>query len=328
MARELVAPALRAAVGRLGPGMARVAGYHQGWLDASGQPVQASGGKALRPALALLSARAAGAAAEAAVPAAVAVELVHNFSLLHDDVMDGDAERRHRPTAWAVFGTSSAILAGDALLTAALETLLDVPVAGARPAARRLGAATQRLVCGQAADLGFEQRSDVSLQECLAMARDKTSALLSCASSIGAVLVGAEPALVDGLAAFGEHLGTAFQVVDDLLGIWGTPDLTGKPVLSDLRSRKKSLPVVAALCATGSAAGELAELYFRSSPLDEDELRRAAVLVERAGGRGWAERLAEDEVSSAERCLAGLNLPLQIHDEFREIARFARDRDR
>jgi geranylgeranyl diphosphate synthase, type I len=328
LARDLVAPALRAAVSKLSPGMVRVAGYHHGWLDAAGQPVQAWTGKALRPALALLSTQAAGAAAEAGVPAAVAVELVHNFSLLHDDIMDGDTERRHRPTAWTVFGTSSAILAGDALLTAAMETLLVQPVAGARPAIQCLAAATQRLIAGQTLDLSFEHRSDVLLPEYLAMARDKTSALMNCASCIGAVLVGGEPALIDGLAAFGEHLGTAFQMVDDLLGIWGTPDVTGKPVLSDLRSRKKSLPVVAALCATGPAAGELAELYFRSSPLDEDELRRTAVLVELAGGREWAARIAEDELSSAERCLAGLSLPAQIHEELLGIARFVADRDR
>ena len=117
-ARDLVGPAIAAATGRLSPDVRVVAAYHLGLIDAEGQPESRKGtaGKALRPALALLSARAAGGAPERGVPAAAAVEFVHNFSLLHDDIMDGDTERRHRPTAWTVFGIGAAILAGDALL--------------------------------------------------------------------------------------------------------------------------------------------------------------------------------------------------------------------
>jgi geranylgeranyl diphosphate synthase type I len=328
VAVALVSPALRAAVSRLCPKMELVAGYHYGWLGADGTPVSASGGKAIRAALALLSAQAAGASPESATAAAVAVELVHNFSLLHDDIMDGDTERRHRPTAWTVFGPSSAILAGDALLTAAVQTLLDEAADGARSAARHLAAATQRLITGQAADLDFECRSDVQLRECLTMARDKTSALLGCAASIGALMVGGEPELVEGLAGFGEHLGTAFQLVDDLLGIWGTPDVTGKPVLSDLRSRKKSVPVVAALCAGGPAAADLADIYLAEGALAEADLIRAAQLIERAGGRRWAESAAREELLSAELCLARLRLPGYVRAELLAIARFVTGRDR
>src|ERR1700751_1837066 len=120
-ARDYVSPAMVAAVDRLSPDIREVAAYHLGLPGSSGQPTGAPGGagKALRPALALLSARAADAAPERAVPAAVAVELVHNFSLLHDDIMDGDPERRHRPTAWTVYGPGAAILAGDAMLALA-----------------------------------------------------------------------------------------------------------------------------------------------------------------------------------------------------------------
>jgi len=184
-ARDLVGPALEAAVARLSPDIRPVAGYHLGLCDAAGKPTGApAGGKALRPALTLLSARAAGAPAERAVPAAVAVELVHNFSLLHDDIMDGDTERRHRPTAWTVFGVGPAILAGDALQALANDLLLEGPPPQAIWAARCLAAAVQRLISGQGADLAFERRDHVSVDECLDMAADKTAALMACACSM------------------------------------------------------------------------------------------------------------------------------------------------
>ncbi|MDN5747748.1 MAG: polyprenyl synthetase family protein [Pseudonocardia sp.] len=193
-ARALVEPELVGLVDRLDAESRRVARYHFGWADADGVPPgRAAGGKALRPALALLSARAAGAAPEAAVRAAAAVELVHNFSLLHDDVMDGDTERRHRATAWTVFGRSAAVLAGDALLALAAEALLEDPGPAAAAATRSLLATVGRLVAGQSLDLRFEQRMDVSLEECLDMAAGKTGALLACSASIGAQVVRGGP---------------------------------------------------------------------------------------------------------------------------------------
>ncbi|MCP9970269.1 polyprenyl synthetase family protein [Actinomadura madurae] len=224
-------------------------------LDRRGRPPAAAGGKALRPALALLSARAAETSYETALPGAVAVEFVHAFSLLHDDIMDGDRTRRHRPAAWTVFGPSAAILGGDALLALSEELLLDQHTRGAHWAARALTAATQRLISGQALDIGFESRDDVALDECLTMAADKTGALLACACSIGAMLGEGPTRLVTALTGYGAELGLAFQLVDDLLGIWGSPETTGKPVLSDLRARKKSLPVVYALTSGGRSRG-------------------------------------------------------------------------
>ncbi len=232
---------------RLSPGPARQpnqAGGARQCESPNGAPGGA--GKALRPALALLSARAADAAAERAVPAAVAVELVHNFSLLHDDIMDGDTERRHRPTAWTVYGVGMAILAGDALLALAQDLLLEGQPPESVWASRCLSAAIQRLIAGQGADLAFERRGDVTVAECLDMAGDKTAALMACACSIGAVYVGGPAGMAKSLAGFGAYAGLAFQLTDDLLGIWGAPEVTGKPVRSDLRARKKSLPVVAA----------------------------------------------------------------------------------
>jgi geranylgeranyl diphosphate synthase type I len=296
---ELVTPALRKAIDTLPDSMRTVAGYHFGWWDENGEPADENAGKLLRPTLALLAGRAVGGAADSALPAAVAVELVHDFSLLHDDVIDGDTTRRHRRTAWHVFGVNSAILAGDALLTLAFDVLAASGRPRARDVTRSLSAAVQDLVDGQSADVSFERRSDVTVAECVRMAEGKTGALLAAASELGAAFGGGDAGQVAGFRRFGDRLGLAFQLVDDLLGIWGDPAVTGKPVHSDLRSRKKSLPVVAALCSGTPAAGELATLYHRPEPPAEDELAYVAGLVERAGGRAWSQARADDLLAEA-----------------------------
>ncbi len=307
-ASELVEPALRKAVSRLDPPLQRLCSYHLGWADRDGAPASGTAGKALRPTLTLLSARAAHGDPAAAVPAAVGVELVHNFSLVHDDVMDGDAQRRHQPTVWAEFGIPAAVLAGDAMLGLALDVVLsqDLADAGPRVAACLVGALNE-LIAGQSADLDFEHRTDVTLPEGVAMADGKTAALLRCSAAVGALAVAAEPTTTDRLAAFGQHLGAAFQLVDDLLGIWGASEVTGKPAMADLLVRKKSLPVLAALSAPCADGIRLRQEYGRAEPFGPDELPRLAELVERAGGREWAKRRAEHEIAQAHRCLDGLD---------------------
>jgi len=290
--RGLVDPALRAATDTLPDGLKLVAGYHAGWWDAAGRPTPSDGGKALRPALAVLAAAAVGGAAADAVPGAVAVELVHNFSLLHDDVMDGDTTRRHRATAWTVFGIGPAILAGDALLTLACDVL-----ALNAEASRMLRGAVQALLAGQDTDLALERRPDPQIADCQSMAEHKTGALIAAACAIGAVLGGGTAAQIHSLHSFGARLGLAFQHVDDLLGIWGEEAVTGKPVHSDLRSRKKSLPVVAALRSGTVAGTELAALYLRPEPLTGADLAHAA-----AGGEALdhLDAAAPDPLAAAE----------------------------
>ncbi|HEV7648980.1 MAG TPA: family 2 encapsulin nanocompartment cargo protein polyprenyl transferase [Actinophytocola sp.] len=297
--RALVDPALRAAVDTLPRAMRRIAGYHLGWWDEHGAATPAAAGKAVRPALTLLSAAAGGGSPREAVPAAVAVELVHNFSLLHDDVMDGDVTRRHRPTAWRLFGTGAAILAGDALLTLALDVLAASGHPGAAPAMRMLSAAVQDLVEGQCSDVEFEGREVVDLAECERMAANKTGALIGCSCALGALFGGGDAGQVQRLRTFGEHVGLAYQHVDDLLGIWGDPAATGKPVFSDLRNRKKSLPVVFALTSDTSAGRTLARLYRRPDELSRDDLRRAAAFVDSAGGRTWSRGEADELLALA-----------------------------
>lgn len=324
--RALAGPALRAAVDTLSPQMRLVSGYHLGWLRVDGSPEPGSGGKAVRPALAVLSAEAAGAPPETAIPGAVAVELVHNFSLLHDDLMDGDTERRHRPTAWTAFTPSLAILAGDALMTLAQQVLLEVPGPSGLAAGRRLATATQQLITGQVDDLAFEERTDVTVPGVLAMAAGKTGSLLAAAAAIGAELAGAPADLVDALADFGAHLGLAFQLVDDLLGIWGDPAVTGKPVLSDLRSGKKSVPVVVALT-SGASAGERLAALLAAGEQGEDRLHEMARLVEDAGGRAWTAREANRELRLALAALDRVAVPARVRQELVEVADFVTTRE-
>ena len=331
--RGIVEPALRAAINTLPSSfMRRVAGYHFGWWDEHGQwesvpDGKAKGGKAIRSTLVLLSAQAVGGALAVAVPAAVAVELVHNFSLLHDDVMDGDLTRRHRPTAWSVFGVNTAILAGDALLTLALDVLASSGHPAAMKGTRMLSAAMQDLVEGQCADLALEQRTRVELVECRRMVEGKTGALMGCACAVGALFGGGSPEQVQQLRGFGGHLGLAFQHVDDVLGIWGDPAVTGKPVYSDLRSRKKSLPVVAALTSGTPAGHELAGLYHRAEPLSDTDLVHAAELVAIAGGRAWSQTQVDDQLACAMRELRSAHPTARAAHELGVLAQLATHRD-
>ncbi|WP_370882660.1 polyprenyl synthetase family protein [Kineosporia succinea] len=319
-ARSLVEPALRHTVRQLDPVNRSIAEYHLGWTESDGTPRESSGGKAVRPALALLAAEACGAPAEQAVPAGVAVELVHNFSLIHDDVMDGDTERRHRPTVWAVWGVPSAILTGDALLNLAQDQLALHP-----QAVRALGSAVRELVRGQTEDLAFERRSWVELDECKAMAAGKTGALLAASGRLGALLAGGSVPMVDALGTYGAHVGMAFQWVDDVLGIWGDPAVTGKPVLSDLRARKKSLPVTSVLSGGGAAAQEVGRWLAGDDP--EPDLLRIAGILEDAGARDRALAEAAHEVDLANRALEGHDLSVTALDELAELTRFLTHRE-
>ncbi|MGH3842039.1 MAG: family 2 encapsulin nanocompartment cargo protein polyprenyl transferase [Pseudonocardiaceae bacterium] len=325
--RDLVGPALRSAVDTLPSSMLHIAGYHFGWWDEHGHPLRVNGGKAIRPALVLLSAQAVCGTTTAALPAAVAVELVHNHSLLHDDVMDADLTRRHRPTAWSVFGVNAAILAGNALLALALEVLAASGHPAATDGIRMLSAAEQDLLEGQSADLSFEQRANVELAECVRMAEGKTASLLGCACAVGAAFGGGHPEQVAQLRGFGVRLGLAFQHVDDLLGIWGDPAVTGKPVHSDLRSQKKSLPVVAALTSGTPAGHELATFYHRAAPLSETDLAHAAELIDIAGGRAWSQTQAQDLLAEAMRELHSARPAPRTAGELSALARLATHRD-
>ncbi len=316
--RSRVDASLRAVAARLPVQVRTIIDHHFGWSDG------APGGKAVRPTLAVASALAVGGQPDSGVRAGVAVELVHNFSLIHDDVMDGDDMRRHRPTVWRLFGVNSAILAGNALLSLAF----DLAAEDGKYAVRELDAGVQQLLHGQLADLSFEVRSTVSSEEYERMAAAKTGALLGASCALGALVSGGSAKQVVALRNFGERIGTAFQLVDDLLGIWGEQNATGKPVRSDLRNRKKSAPVLRALNSEGAAARALRQLYEADQPLSEADLERAADLVELAGARHATQARVRTLYSEAVDYLAQASFDPTATQELVGIARRMTDRDR
>jgi geranylgeranyl diphosphate synthase type I len=323
---RIIQSGLRMAVGQLDDQLRLVVSYHMGWSDPQGREVAADGGKSIRSALALLAARAVGSSVDLALPGAIAVELVHNFSLVHDDLIDRDTTRRHRATVWSLWGDTTAILAGDALLLLAFQVLSQAGSPHASQAAQVLGTAVRELIRGQLADVDFERRNDVTLDECLAMASDKTASLLAASVVAGPVLAGVAPDVVDALEVYGRNVGVAFQLVDDVLGIWGEPEITGKPAFSDLRSRKKSLPVGWATTRGGRPGRDLATWLECVEVPTDAELREAAALVEQGGGREWAISEARRRVHLGNQALARVSIPAQYRSELAELAQFIVER--
>lgn len=329
-AGALVDPVLRAEVSRLHPDLALIIGYHCGWNDADGDVTGSARGKGVCPALAVLSAQVCGASAQTALPGAAAVELVHVFTHLHDDIMDGDERRRGRACAWTVFGSGPTILAGDAVFTAAVQAVAAAPRAQALRATRRVLDMCAQVGFGQAQDLGFERLplrgpGSVDVSGYLAMASGKTGAVYQAALAIGAELAGARKGVVAALASAGHALGLVAQIVDDLNGIWGDPQVTGKPVGSDLRRRKKTLPVVAAVTADCRAGLRLAKLLsYPPGPADDPEL--LAGLVVEAGGLDFAVEEADRLLHSAVDGLTGVAMPAVTREELLGLAAFIRHR--
>lgn len=331
--RELVRPSLVAAVRGMHPWHGEMAAFSLGWAETDGTRLPGAEGKGIRQALAVLGAEAAGGTGQDGVAGAVAVELIHTFSLVHDDIMDGDETRRQRATVWKAYGNGPAVLAGDALFALAVQTLAECPGTHGAAAVRRLAAVLGELVRGQAEDLLFESRpwtgpGAVCPHEYRRMAEQKTGALLGCAAALGAVLAGAPAPAVEALGQAGVHLGVAFQTVDDLLGIWGDPQVTGKPVHSDLRRLKKTYPVLAALASGGPAAARLARLLDTSDLLDDESARRAAGLVAEAGGRAATLAEAHRQLDLARDRLGSVELAPVARDELLALLPSLVDRTR
>lgn len=273
--------------------------YHMGWLDASFTPTQSDTGKRLRPILALLVCQAAGGDPLKALPAAAAVEMVHNFSLIHDDIEDCSATRRHRVTVWKIWGEPQAINAGDALLGMAHVELSrltgrGVPLPQVWEATKALQITCVRLCQGQYLDMSFETRLDVDIEAYLEMIQGKTGALMSCAAELGALVAGAGEPKVSSYRQFGLELGLAFQAQDDLLGIWGKEETTGKPTADDIRQRKKTLPTLFALSRGSRAeAGRLRDIYSQKT-VSEEEVAEVLDILSTTGARSYTEEVVQD----------------------------------
>lgn len=285
--------------------------YHLGWRAADLSLTHGDPGKLMRPALTLLAAELTGGAdaVERALPAAVAVELIHNFSLIHDDIEDGDEDRRRRPTLWKVWGQAQAINTGDALFSLARMQMGDLWRRGVDPAVvLRLAALVDRtcleLCEGQHLDMSFEGRREVTEAMYLDMIGRKTAALMSCAVELGA-RIGApdDESLGDQLRIFGRALGLAFQLRDDVLGIWSAKAL-GKSEAGDVRRKKMTLPVIHALeRANGASKAELAAIYAQAGPATDEQVARALEILDRSGARERAYTALKEQLDAATSAL-------------------------
>jgi geranylgeranyl diphosphate synthase type I len=300
----------------IGAGMRQMISYHFGWGD-SADP---SRGKRLRPLLHLLSCAAAGGEWSIALPTASCIELIHNFTLIHDDIEDNSQLRRGRQTVWHVYGVPQAINTGDAMLILAQLSHQRLAASGVDPATVLavhgiIDRACLDLTLGQFLDLAFESRPMVDQPSYLRMIEGKTAALLAAATQSGAIIARAESTICESFRLFGRHLGLAFQIQDDILGIWGTPEITGKPAGDDLISRKKSLPTVFGL----SHSNDFEQLWKQAGSGDP-QLQAMKDTLQACGARTHAERLAQEHIMAAIATLEGACPSSSARHELEQLA--------
>jgi geranylgeranyl diphosphate synthase, type I len=269
--------------------------YHMGWTGAGAGPEAT--GKRIRPLLVLLCASASSRAEgedetwQSALPASAAIELVHNFSLVHDDIQDNSPKRRGRDTAWVKWGAPMAINIGDALFVLSNQAIMDLkekyPAETVVQAAEILHNTCLELTRGQFLDMSYEERKDLGVEDYWPMIAGKTAALLAACCQIGALLGGADQDGQETYRSFGHYLGLAFQVQDDILGIWGDEALTGKSVVGDLVEGKNSLPVLIGLGKKNKFAERWAE-----GAIQPTEVEEVARLLASEGGYGEAKEVS------------------------------------
>jgi geranylgeranyl diphosphate synthase type I len=301
--------------------------HHFGWGTGATGPRSGASGKRVRPLLMALVAQAISGEYRHVLPAAAALEFLHNFTLIHDDVMDHSAERRHRPTVWALWGGDQAINAGDglyALANLAVTNLLraEVPASKAVRAVQVLSQACLWTAEGQVLDMSFAGRERVTTAEYLTMIAHKTGALLEAATKIGALLSSDEEPVIRAYAQFGRDLGLAFQVRDDYLGVWGDEAATGKSATGDIREKKKSYPVLVAFERADAAdQAALCRIYAQEA-LSDGDVADVLGILERSGAIAETDRTASEYFERALAHLDATGIANPTQDKLRQLAAF------
>ena len=299
--------------------------YHLGWVDTNFSPVSGNPGKLLRPTLLLLAYEATGehepndatdgnasSHLSRALPAAATIELTHNFTLIHDDIEDGDRERRHRSTLWNVWGIPQAINTGDGMFALARYALWDVVDAGVDPfIAVQLGAVLDKaclvLAEGQYLDISFENQEDISVAMYVDMIGRKTAALMGCAAEMGAMLGTRDAETIFRFRSFGVAIGTAFQVRDDMLGVWASAEELGKTPAGDIYRRKKSLPILHALEFSKTADQRLLrQVYSQKTAVTSSQVEDILAVFERTQTREYCSTYLIEQCRKADEALADI----------------------
>jgi len=323
---ELTRPALRQELERViaasaengTPGLHEMITYQLGWTGENAGPK--AEGKLIRPLLVLLACEAGGGDWKNALPSAAAVELIHNFSLIHDDIEDDGDTRRGRPTVWKVWGEAQAINTGDAIFALAFASLVNLvertsPEIGLQ-AGRIFHRTCLRLTQGQHLDISFEYQDDVELESYWQMVGGKTAALLAFSLEVGALCAGVTPEIQAHFRDFGHYLGMSFQVQDDILGIWGAEEQIGKSTIGDLVTRKKTLPVLFGLAQKNS--------FYEGWNAGEITSEKAVVLsqiLQSEGGRAYAQSTADRLTDLALTALENANPEGEAGDILKELAK-------
>jgi geranylgeranyl diphosphate synthase type I len=329
--RDAVRVELESIIDSCPPALRNILRYHMGWQDGRGRPSCGESGKFVRSTLCLLSCLAVEGDTIGVTPAAAAVELIHNFSLIHDDIEDASSERHHRSTVWKVWGQSQAINAGDSMFTLSYLALLRLKERGTTD--EKIGRAVEMLslacldLCeGQYLDVDYEKRLDVTIESYLDMAAKKTAALFAAATSLGAYLGSGDAKLTDSFRRFGRDLGMAYQICDDILGIWGTEENVGKSA-GDIAQRKKTLPVVYGLQNTEGEAREQLETLYSRKIIKGDDIGEVAKILERSGAREYAGNLSKQYYRRALAHLESTRLDSSRRAPLKEMARSLLKRD-
>ncbi len=306
--------------------------YHLGWMDENLKPIDLYRGKRFRPILCLLVYYSLSGVYDKALPAAAAIELIHNFSLIHDDIEDRDEERRHRPTVWKIWGDAQAINAGDGmhvLANLAALRLRDMIVTDSK-VLEILGILneTVMVLCeGQYLDISFETRRDVTSAEYLDMIYRKTAALIESAVISGAILATEDKAVIEDFRIFGRDLGMAFQIRDDIIGTWCDTESTGKPQGSDIENKKKTLPVIYTFenCSQDERS-KLDEIYDKAA-LSRADVEYVIKLMDSKGAYDYAVKTASKYEKNALAALKRINLASEAEEKILALTDFLIKRD-
>ncbi|MBI2847498.1 MAG: polyprenyl synthetase family protein [Chloroflexi bacterium] len=304
--------------------------YHMGWEDSSGNPQKDVAGKRLRPTLCLLSCEAVGSDYKCFLPAAASIELLHNFSLIHDDIQDGSVERRHRPTVWWIWGPAQGINAGDGMHTLARLHILKLADAGVPcekvlRAAALLDTACLRLCEGQFLDINYQYRMDVSVDDYFRMVDGKTAALMSCSLEMGAMLGTDDERVVSLMSRCGQMLGLAYQVIDDALGLWGGSGI-GKEVGSDIRNKKKTLPVIYGLERAEGKDRDVLLTFYRGKLVADEDVQKVVEILERLGAREFSKEKAESYHRQAIAAIEETGISRPAMEELKKAIAFLANR--